>query len=221
MISTKKPSGGGKNTPKVIQPGNVTCKILSVSLEKPAFDNNAYHLVFNVEGPDLGKDFEGFFINKDKPEMGRYKGQNGKIRAGRYPFAWETKNGTKRNRDEDIGVFITNLCTVLKYDGAIEGQTVEEFIDNFNKLKPFEGKFLRMCVWGREYVNRQGYTNHELYFPYPSKDGVPFELESIPENLSRVLKFDADKHVIKKDKPETVSSFEKPVTEATKDQFKL
>ncbi len=220
MISTKN-TGSGKTTPKIIQPGNAVCKILSVTLEKVPYDSEAYHVVLHVEGPDLGKDFEGFFKDKDKPELGRHLGQTGKVKAGLSPFSWKTKSGAKIDRDRNISIFVKNLCTALKYDGDIEGETVEAFIENFNKLKPFDGKFLRMCICGREYTNRQGYTNYDLYLPFWSKDGVAFELETIPEGSSKVFKFNPDVHILKKNKPEVVESFEKPVTDATKNQFKL
>lgn len=205
----------------MIQPGNVICKILSVGLEGVPYDKDAYHVVLQLEGQDLGPDYEGFYLDKNKPELGRHKGQNGRVKAGISPFAWKTKSGAKIDRDRNISIFIKNLCTALKYDGDIEGETVEAFIENFNKIKPFDGKFLRMCICGREYQNRQGYTNYDLYLPFWNKDGVAFELESVPEAESKVFKFNPEVHIMRKTKPEVVQSFETPVTEATKDQFRL
>lgn len=220
MISTKN-TGGGKSLPKIIQPGNAVCKILSVTLEGVPYDKDAYHVVLHVEGPDLGKDFEGFFLNKDKPELGRHKGQTAKVKSGLSPFSWKTKSGAKIDRDRNISIFIKNLCTALKYDGDIEGETVEAFIENFNKLQPFKDKYLRMCICGREYQNRQGYTNYDLYLPFWSKEGVAYELESVPEAMSKVFKYNPEIHILKKSKPDAIVSFEKPVTQSAKDDFSL
>jgi len=68
---------------KVIQPGNNTCKINNVKLETVPYKKDAYHVVMNCEGPDMGKEFEGFLIKKEDPSLGRHKGQVGKIKAGR------------------------------------------------------------------------------------------------------------------------------------------
>src|SRR5690242_5180162 len=81
-------TGGG--TPKTLQPGNTVAKINSVSLEEFKFKPGGYHLVMSLEGKDLGASFEGFFINKDKKELGRHKGQVGKVKASEWAFADST-----------------------------------------------------------------------------------------------------------------------------------
>src|SRR5437868_4369376 len=90
-IKDVKTDGGG--TPKILQPGNTSCKILSVSLEEFKFKEGGYHLILQMEGKDLGPAFDGFFIDKDKPELGKHKGQVGKVKAGEWAFAdGETKS---------------------------------------------------------------------------------------------------------------------------------
>ena len=81
--------------------------------------------------------------------------------------------------------FIKNLCLVVgatAWFDAQDGQheTIEAFVEKFNLDKPFSEKFLRMCICGREYQNREGYTNFDLYLPRPSKNAFPFESESVP-----------------------------------------
>ena len=78
-------SAGG--VPKLIQPGNVVCKINSLELEPFKFKQGGYHLILNLEGPDLGKDFEGFFVDKNNESLGRHKGQVGQVKAGEWAFA--------------------------------------------------------------------------------------------------------------------------------------
>lgn len=215
-----------KKANKVIEPGNNTCKILSVKLESVPYKKGAYHMNLQIEGPDLGKDFEGFFVDKADPTKGRHKGQAGRIRAAEYPFSdGETKGGIKVNRDREMMKFIKNLCLVTgatTWFDAQDGQheTIEAFVEKFNLDKPFADKYLRMCICGREYQNREGYTNFDLYLPRPSKNAFPFEAESVAEAASKVYKFNPEIH-IKKKKAEAVDAFEKPVTAKTKDQFSL
>lgn len=191
--------------PKLLQPGNVKCKITEVELEPFKFKPGGYHLVLSLEGPDMGSDFEGFFIDKDNEALGRHKGQVGQVKAGEWAFAdGETKGGILVSRDTEILKFIKNLCTALGINAWLDAQdnkhdTIESLVTAFNTEKPFAGKEIEYCIAGKEYLNRQGYTNYELFLPKFSKTGVPF-------GTSRVIKFNPDEHIRKK-KVENVTEF--------------
>lgn len=223
MISTK------PKTPKMIQPGNHVCKIHLVELEKVPYNDKAYHLSLIVEGPEL-KDFEGFLIDKNDPSKGKYKGQSGRVKADLWPFRDDTivskKTGEKYEikRDDQIARFVDRLLKTCRYKEHIEGETIEDFINNLNKARPYDGKWFNMCIGGREYKNKEGYVNYDLFLPKPTKTGFPMELNDVPPDSSRLIKFDQAKHIVKKKAPEVVESFpatEKPVTKATKDNFSL
>ena len=166
----------------------------------------------NVEGPDMGEDFEGFFIDKDDPTQGRYKGQVGRIRFSEFPYAdGETKSGIIIKRDDEILKAINNICKALSMQSWLEGQdnkhdTIQSLVSQLNADKPFTGKYLRACIAGREYQNKQGYTNHDLYLPKWSKEGLAYESADVEEALSKVVKFNVDVH-IKKSKTDVVQSF--------------
>lgn len=199
--------GGG--IPKILQPGNTTCKIVSVNLEEFKFKEGGYHLILNMESEDLGPDFEGFFIDKDKPELGRYKGQVGKVKAGEWAFAdSETKTGIKVSRDTEIMKCIKTLCVsmgiVKWFEDLNDIATIELLVEKFNKDKPFEGKFLRYCLAGKEYMNKGGYPNFELFLPKFSKTGIPFEPKGVV--VSKLIKFNPAEHIRKK-KVENVDTF--------------
>jgi len=227
MLSTKDLSDNKKPS-KMIQPGNHTCKILSITLQTMPYDKDACNLILQVEGPDLGDKFKGFFIDKDNPSKGYHKGQIGRLRASEYPFAdKEFDDGTKIFRDREIMKFIKNLCLALGELSWIQEQdgkhpTIQSFIDKFNADKLYEGKFLRMCIGGKKYQNLQGYTNHDLFLPRPNKLGFAFESESVPEAMSKLAVFDPLIHITEK-KPKATKSFkaDTPVTQKTKDQFSL
>lgn len=191
-----------------------------------SYKKEAYHLNLQVEGPDMGKDFDGFYIDKADPAKGKFKGQVGKVRAQEYPYSdGETKSGVKVYRDREILKFLKNLCMAIGATAWFDTQdgqhdTIEDFVNKFNADEPYKDRVLRMCIGGREYQNREGYTNYDLFLPRPSRNTFPFESILVPEQSSKVYKYDESIHIRKK-KVESVASFEKPVTTATKDQFSL
>ena len=62
-INTEDIKTPGTGVPKLIQPGNTVCKITDVTLEPFKFKEGGLHIVLHLEGPDMGKDFEGFKCN--------------------------------------------------------------------------------------------------------------------------------------------------------------
>jgi len=209
MITTKNITSGG-GTPKVIQPGIVECKINSVSLDKVPYKEGAYHLSLNVESTPMGDDFEGFLIDKDNPDSGRYDGQIGRVRFSEWPYSdGETKTGIKISRDTEIVKAVQNICKETHCTDWLEAQdnkheTIEEFVMAFNSDKPFKDKFVKMCVAGREYMNKAGYMNYDLYLPRAGRGQS--SIESTEKELSKLIAFDSEAH-IKKAKTESVTSF--------------
>ena len=222
-ISTKNIPSGGTSVPKVIQPGDRIVKVLSVGLEKFPFKKNpedpdAFHIVLNVEGPDLGEDFDGWAIDKNDPSKGKYKGQTGKIKASYYAFCdGETKGGVKISRDREMLKFLQNLCKEMILMNWFDAQdekhnTTESLFEQFNIDKPFADKWIKICVAGKEYPNKQGYTNYDLFLPKYTTKTTVIELESVPDDKSRMVKYNEKDHIVKK-KVDVVDSFgdEKPV----------
>ena len=209
MITTKNITSGG-GTPKVIQPGTVECKINSITLDSVPYKEGAYHLSLNVESQPLGGDFEGFLIDKDNPSGGRHDGQVGRVRFSEWPFSdGETKTGTKVVRNDEIVKAIQTICKETGCTAWLEAQdnvheTIEEFVTAFNTDKPFKNKFVKMCVGGREYMNKAGYMNFDLYLPRPGRGQA--SIESAEKESSKLIAFNSETH-IKKAKTESVASF--------------
>jgi hypothetical protein len=211
-ISTKNIPTSGTAVPKTLQPGNVVAKINDIILEAFTFKEGAYHLILNLEGTDRGAEFEGFFINKDKPELGRYKGQVGKVKASEWAYAdGETKSGIKIKRDTEILKFLSNLCKevgtdwLTKADGKYN--TIEDFIKGFNQDKPFKDTWFNFCLGGKEYQNKEGYIAYDMFLPKYAKGTVPFEI--CDKENSKIIKFNETEH-IKKKKVEPVAGFNTP-----------
>lgn len=228
MALSTKNLGDNKRISKVLEPGNHTLEIESVKLESSPFKEGGYHLQLTVEGPDLGADFEGFFKDMNDPSKGRFKGQSGRVKTNEYVYAdGETKGGIKVYRDQEIMKMLKNLCSAmgtLDWFDAQDGKhdTIEQFVAQFNADAPFRGKKLRMCIAGREYTNKQGYTNYDLHIAKGARGFYAYESAQIPEDASKLMKFNPAIHIKKNvKKEEKITSFEKPVTPATRESFSL
>lgn len=210
MLSTKNVSTTGANGPaKTISPGNIRAKINGVTLEEFKFKPGSYHVVMNLEGEELGEGFEGFLIDKDNPELGRHKGQVGRVKTSEWAYAdGETKTGIQVSRDIEILKIVKNICMAVNamkwYDAQDEKHpTIESFIDAFNADAPYKDKWLDMCIAGKEYMSKQGYTNYDMYLPKFAKGMVPFVADGGEGNL---IQFDPAVH-IKKTEAKPVESF--------------
>jgi hypothetical protein len=208
MISTKDVQATSSSPKKTLSPGEHTVKINSIALESVSYKAGAYHLVLNVEGPNMGPEFEGFLVDKDKPNGARYKGQIGKVKFGFYPFSdGETKTGIKISRDLSILRAIQQLCIAsnkLEWFEEADGKfaTIEEFVKGANTVIS-DGSLFKMCINGKEY-EKNGYINYDLFLPKSSKDA--YAMESASASPSKLIAYNPELH-IKKAKVEVVESF--------------
>ena len=210
MISTINIPSEGSAVPKVLQPGNHIVTINSVKLEVPPFNKDAVYVVLGVEGPNMGENFEGFWINKDDESLGRHKGQVATIKLSQYPYSdGTTKTGIPIKRDVELLKGLQNLCKALNCSDWLVAQnnnhdTMESLFAQFASDKPFVGKKLYCCVAGSEYTNKQGYTNFDLYFPRTGRGAYAFEAAG--SEPSHVVPFNEELHIRRK-KVEAVQSF--------------
>jgi hypothetical protein len=206
-LSTDDLGNGGSGLPKTINPGNKVLKINNVELEQFKFIDNAYHLILHVETEPI-EGFEGFALDKDNPERGHFKGQIGRVKASQYAFAdGETKTGIKIQRDRSILMFLQNLCKTMGINDWMSAQhnkhdTIEAFVEEFNKTAPIKDRYLEFCIAGKEYVGRTGYTNYDMWLPKAENGKYAFgEVEE-----GKVIKYDESKH-LKKLEVNNVESF--------------
>jgi len=210
MISTQnitQSSGSTGSVKKIITPGTWTVKINSVELSTPPYDNTASFLVLNVEGPDMGPSFEGFFIDKDNPALGRHKGQIGRIKTNYYAYKdGELPSGEKIQRDQQILRAIYSICITVGKGSWIDEvdnkyATIEAFVKGFNDM--IKGTWIKMVIGGKEY-ERNGYTNYDLHLVKNTK--THYNIASADGDASNLITFNENEH-IKKSKVESVSSF--------------
>ena len=207
MLNTKDMSAGSGRTKPVLDPGNHKVKINSITLDQTPYDADSYNIHLHVETEPVGGDFEGFFIDYNNQSLGRYEGQIGRVRISPFPFKDTTlPSGREISRDQEILKNMITLGETLEMrDGldSIEAENIEDFMKECNNLfteNQKGSKFINMCIGGREWENKEGYVNNDLYLPRISKDGIA--MEALDKENSRLLKFDRAVHVkalVKKD----------------------
>ena len=205
MLNTKDMSAGSGRTKPVLDPGNNVVKINSITLDQTPYDADSYNIHLHVETAPVGGDFEGFFRDYNDQSQGRYEGQIGRVRISPFPFKDTTlPSGREISRDQEILKHMITLAETLDMrDGldSIEADTIEQFMTECNSLMG-ASKLINMCIGGREWENKEGYVNNDLFLPRISKDGIA--MEAIDKENSRLLKFDRAVHVkalVKKDAP--------------------
>ena len=196
MLNTKDMSAGSGRTKPVLDPGNHVVKINSITLDQTPYDADSYNIHLHVETAPIGGDFEGFFRDYNDQSKGRYDGQIGRVRISPFPFKDTTlPSGREISRDQEILKHMITLAETLDMrDGldSIEAQTIEEFMTECDRLMG-GSKLINMCIGGREWENKEGYVNNDLYLPRMSKDGIA--MEALDKENSRLLKFDRAVHV--------------------------
>lgn len=213
MISTKDiPNGGSSKVSKTLSPGNTKVKVNSIYLEPFRFTEGAYNIMLDCEGVDMGPSFEGFFVSKDNESLGRHKGQVGRVRTSQWPYQDKDLGDLQINRDMEIVKFLSKFCDATgctdwleKEDGKHE--SIESLVIALNEAAPFADSFLNVCLAGREYENKQGYNNYDLFLPKFTKESIPMENASTDDSISRVTVFDKNTHIIHKKESKEVSDF--------------
>ena len=196
MLNTKDMSAGSGRTKPVLDPGNHVVKINSITLDQTPYDADSYNIHLHVETAPIGGDFEGFFKDYNDQSKGRYEGQIGRVRISPFPFKDTTlPSGREISRDQEILKHMITLAETLDMrDGldSIEAETIESFMTECNNLMS-GSKLINMCIGGREWENKEGYVNNDLFLPRISKDGIA--MEAVDKENSRLLKFEREVHV--------------------------
>jgi len=209
-LNTKDIKTGGA-LPKTLQPGNLVCKINGMTLEEFKLKEGALVLTLNLESQPI-EGFEGFLVDKDVPDGPRFKGQVGNVKVSEWAYSdGETKGGTLISRDEEILKFLKNLCVALdcvKWLDEQDGKhaTIESLFKAFVTAAKYKNIFLEFCLAGKEYLNKNSYTNYDLFLPRYTKSGSPFGPVLKDPKKSKVVIFDPAVH-IKKRKASEVTEF--------------
>ena len=193
----------GSNVPKILTPGTHFCRIIEMKLDTPPYDPEAYSINLLLEGTDRGDDFQGVAIDKNRPELGTYRGQIANVRSGRYPFSTYTFQGKEIQRDEQIFRWVNNLAKQMgvldrmNADG-LEAETIEEYVAAVAKYLTDPELWGYFTIGGQEYFT-EGYDkpNYRMFFPKNEGKLFPYSaLENDDRQPLNLLPFDRDKHII-------------------------
>ena len=190
MLSTKDMSAGSGNVKPVIGVGNQKVKINSITFDVTPYDADAYNIVLHVESEPVQGEFNGFLKDMNNPNGPRYEGQVGRVRFSPYPYKDATlPSGREINRDTEVlksMVYLSEVLNKREELDKIEANTIEVFMIECNKLFS-NSEYFNACIGGREWENKEGYVNYDLFLPRMSKDGIP--LEELNKENSRLLTF--------------------------------
>jgi hypothetical protein len=222
MLSTKDMSAGSGKARPVISPGNQMIKINKITFDQTPYDKDAYNVVLHVESEPVKGEFEGFLVDANDPNGPRYKGQVGRVRMSPYPYKDTTlPSGREISRDQEVLRSMIFLSEVLgKRDelDSIEADTIDEFMVSVNSALSGD-TYLNACIGAREWENKEGYVNNDLYLPKNSKDGVC--LESLDVENSRLYKFSKADHVREVQRKTTTTDSFEPASNSAGADFDL
>ena len=156
---------------------------------------------------------------------GRYEGQVGRVRMSPYPYKDATlPSGREVSRDQEVlksMIFLSEQLGKRDALDSIEADTIEAFMTKASTLFA-NSDFFNTCIGSRQWENKEGYINDDLYLPRPSKDGVPVEAVDTDTTKSRLMTYDKSTHlreIVRKETPAADSSFE--VTKGSGSDFEL
>ena len=191
MLSTKDMSAGTGGTKPVIGTGNHKVKINSITFDQTPYDADAYNITLHIESEPVTGEFNGFLKDMNNPNGPRYEGQVGRVRFSPYPFKDAVlQNGNEISRDTEVlkaMVFLSEVLGKREELDKIEANTIEDFMVKCNDVLSNTG-YINACLGAREWENKEGYVNNDLFLPKRSKDGVP--LEALDKENSNLLTFD-------------------------------
>ena len=213
MLSTTGMSASSGKEKPVVGPGNQLLKINSLSFVPTPYDAEAYNILLHVETEPMGEEFQGFLKDTNQPNGPRYAGQVGRIRFAPYPYKDATlPSGNEVKRDNEVMkamVFLAEALDKRKELDNIQANTIEEFMTACNGLFS-NSEFVNMCLGSKEWINKDGYINDDLFLPKIIKGDVP--IETVGVEPSKLIVFSTDdknhyKKAIKKES-EKVNQFE-------------
>jgi len=192
--------------------GTQKCKVNSINVSKYDSPKGLVHnLQLSLESEPVGKDFEGFYIDKDKPSLGRHLGRTGAVKSNPYGYKDREYKGNKYTAVGDIVDFLHRLCKECGsnwvHDVNGKFKTFEEFIDAFNNDQPIKDKFITYTIGANKKHNDEtGYDDYYLNLVKPDKGEVEFAND---DNLSKLTKYDKVLHIFESGtaKPKPVANF--------------
>lgn len=204
MLSTRDVTQSGTGLKKTLSPGNHTVRIYDVELAQ-GYNPGSMKIILRVEGPNLGPEFDGFLVDPNNPGGAKFAGQVGKISMQRYAYEDKTfQDGTQIKRDNSMLKAIDLLSSACGVQQEVKAIDASDWNDMIRQVRRFVvNKQLSVCLAGREYTNKSGYKEYELFFPKSAGGKHPFTAAGDPH----ILTFTEADHIIKEKESKTVEGF--------------
>ncbi len=191
MLSTSGMSAGSGKEKPVIGPGNQVVKINSITFDVTPYAADAFNIMLHVESEPIEGEFQGFLVDPNDPNSPRYAGQVGRVRFSQYAYKDAIlPNGNEISRDTEVMkamIFLSEQIGKRTELDAIQASTIEEFMLKCNAV--LSGPtFMNVCLGTREWENKEGYVNNDLFLPKRNRMGVP--LEEVDAENSNLITFD-------------------------------
>lgn len=210
MLSTKNvQSTTGSTYKKTLSPGNHLVSIYDVELQN-GYNPGSMQVILRVEGPNLGPQFDGFLKDKNNAGGAKFTGQVGRVRLSPYAFEDKTfADGSKVTRDQSMLVAIDRLAMSAGVQSQVKDINASDWNDMIGQVKKLlVGKSINVCIGAKEYTNKQGYKEYDLFLPRP-KDG---KYSHVGAETTNLMEYDADTHIIKEKAAATVEHFEPAIS---------
>lgn len=193
MLNTSGMSAGSGKEKPVMGPGNQVVKINSITFDVTPYAADAFNIMLHVESEPMEGEFQGFLVDPNNPNGPRYAGQVGRVRFSQYAYKDAIlPNGNEISRDTEVMkamIFLSEQIGKRTELDAIQANTIEDFMVKCNVV--LSGPtYMNVCLGTREWENKEGYVNNDLYLPKMSKAGIP--LEALGVENSRLIKYNVN-----------------------------
>ena len=193
MLNTSGMSAGSGKEKPVMGPGNQVVKINSITFDVTPYAADAFNIMLHVESEPMEGEFQGFLVDPNNPNGPRYAGQVGRVRFSQYAYKDTIlPNGNEISRDTEVMkamIFLSEQIGKRTELDAIQANTIEDFMVKCNVV--LSGPtYMNVCLGTREWENKEGYVNNDLYLPKMSRAGIP--LEALGVENSRLIKYNVN-----------------------------
>ena len=209
-----------KYVSKKLNPGVHKCRILGIETYEKQYKSDAQPrliLSLKIEAEKPEGEFEGFYIDKDNPKLGRHDGPIANVKANPFDFkdnfVEDKNNGGYVAKEILCARWLQRLCKELNNSNWVEEnmgvhKDFDSFIEAFNKKNPLKDVYAHFVIQGNKYLKENGYPAFKyLSIAYADKTENTMGLRPYSTDQSKLIAFDASRHIFDSTNGQSVSSF--------------